>query len=155
MTKEVKSKLIEIGAGLVLYLNALFAVKQWNASSKVELLLYIFAYIVLSVKILWQTFYNIKHKKLFDENLLMLVATIGAMFVGRYREAVAAVLFYQVGNLVEAISLQRTKKSIAKFMDIRPSHANLKIAGGTRTVSPVELIPGNVIVVKQIGRAHV
>ena len=56
MTKEVKSKLIEIGAGLVLYLNALFAVKQWNASSKVELLLYIFAYIVLSVKILWQTF---------------------------------------------------------------------------------------------------
>lgn len=148
MTKEVKSKLIEIGAGLVLYLNALFAVKQWNTDSRVELMLYIFAYIVLSVKIVWQTFYNIKHKKLFDENLLMLVATIGAMFVGRYREAVAAVLFYQVGNLVEAISLQRTKKSIAKFMDIRPSHANLKIAGGTRTVSPVELIPGNVIVVK-------
>ena len=85
MTKEVKSKLIEIGAGLVLYLNALFAVKQWNTDSRVELMLYIFAYIVLSVKIVWQTFYNIKHKKLFDENLLMLVATIGAMFVGRYR----------------------------------------------------------------------
>ena len=62
MTKEVKSKLIEIGAGLVLYLNALFAVKQWNTDSRVELMLYIFAYIVLSVKIVWQTFYNIKHK---------------------------------------------------------------------------------------------
>ena len=62
MTKEVKSKLSEIGAGLVLYLNALFAVKQWNTDSRVELMLYIFAYIVLSVKIVWQTFYNIKHK---------------------------------------------------------------------------------------------
>ena len=148
MTKDVKIKLLEIGAGLVLYLNAIFAVKQWHASGKVELILYIFAYMVLAVEILQQTIYNAKHKKLFDENLLMLVATIGAMFVGRYKEAVAAVLFYQVGNLVEAISLQKTKKSIAKFMDIRPSHANLKVAGGAWKVSPSELTPGNVIVIK-------
>lgn len=148
MTKDVKIKLSEIGAGLVLYLSAICSVEQWHAGSKVELVLYIFAYIVLAVEILQQIIYNARHKKLFDENLLMLIATIGAMFVGRYKEAVAAVLFYQVGNLVEAISLQRTKKSIAKFMDIRPSHANLKVAGGAWKVSPSELAPGNVIVIK-------
>lgn len=110
--------------------------------------MYIFAYIVLSVKILWQTFYNIKHKKLFDENLLMLVATIGAMFVGRYREAVAARTILSGGKSGRGYFSAKNKKIIAKFMDIRPSHANLKIAGGTRMVSPDELIPGNVIVVK-------
>ena len=86
MTKEVKSKLIEIGAGLVLYLNALFAVKQWNTDSRVELMLYIFAYIVLSVKIVWQTFYNIKHKKLFDENLLKSPAQSSQRASDRYND---------------------------------------------------------------------
>ncbi len=148
MTKDVKKKLIIIGTGVALYLNAIFSVEKWQVNSKIGLGLYILAYIVLAFDIVQMIFYHIRHKKLFDENVLMLIATVGAMFVGRYKEAVAAVLFYQVGNLVEAISLQRTKKSIAKFMDIRPSHANLKVAGGERKVEPSELTPGNVIVIK-------
>ena len=65
----------------------------------------------------------------------MIIATVGAFFVGRYKEAVAAMLFYQVGKLVE-ISLSRTKKSIAKFIDIRPEYANLKIGNTEKIVPP-------------------
>ena len=78
-------------------------------------------------------------KQFLDENLLMIIATVGAFFVGRYKEAVAAMLFYQVGKLVEEISLSRTKKSIAKFIDIRPEYANLKIGNTEKIVPPQEL----------------
>ena len=86
--------------------------------------------------------------KFLDENLLMIVATCGAFVVGRYREAVGAMLLYQAGRLVEELSLSSTKKSIAKFIDIRPEYANLKEGAGERVVEPQELQPKQIIVLK-------
>lgn len=78
----------------------------------------------------------------------MLLATLGALLIGRYTEAVGAILFFQLGKLVEVISLTTTKRSIARFMDIRPEYANLKVGGGEERVRPQDLQPRNVIVIK-------
>jgi len=89
-----------------------------------------------------------EERKLFDENLLILLATAGAFAVHRYSEAVGAMLFFQIGKLLELISMSRTRKSIEKFMDIRPQYANLKISGGEMQVPPEDLNPRQVIIIK-------
>ena len=81
---------------------------------------------ILSISTYWELLKKIAKLHFLDESFLMVIATVGAFFVGRYKEAVAAMLFYQAGKLIEEISLSRTKKSIAEFIDIRPEYANLK-----------------------------
>lgn len=148
MAKDVKIKLIELAAGAGLYLGAIIAAGYWSVAGSWKLVLFLPAYIVLSEGIVWTIYKNFRKRHFFDENLLMILATAGAMFVGRHKEAVAALLFYQVGNLVEAVSLNHTKKSIAEFMDIRPDYANLKTGSGEKTISPGELRRGQIIVIK-------
>ena len=101
--------------------------------------MFLLPYIVSAISIYKEQAEKFLKKQFLDENLLMIIATVGAFFVGRYKEAVAAMLFYQVGKLVEEISLSRTKKSIAKFIDIRPEYANLKIGNTEKIVPPQEL----------------
>lgn len=148
MAKEVKVKLIELGVGTVLYLNAIFAANQWALTDRVETALFLLAYVALAAGVVILLVKNLKKLRFFDENLLMLLATIGAMLVGRHKEAVGAILLFQVGKLAEAVSLNKTKKSIAEFMDIRPEFANRKIHGKEVIVSPAELEPGHIIIIK-------
>lgn len=148
MAKEVKLKFIEMGAGLLLYLFAMFSVRQWDVYGRARLIVFLLPYLVMSLGIFWDMLKNLRKFYIFNENLLMLLATIGAFVIGRYVEAVGAMLFFQFGRTVEVISMTRTKKSIAKFMDIRPEYANRKLRYGEEKVHPKELHPGQIIIIK-------
>ena len=91
---------------------------------------------------------NIAHGQVFDENFLMSVATIGAFFVADYPDAVAVMLFYQVGELFQIIAVGKSRKSIAALMDIRPDYANVLRDGDVKTVSPEEVEIGEIIEIK-------
>ncbi len=148
MTEEARKKGIETGVGVLLYAAAWAVASYGTVSPAVETLLFLAAYTVLSVSTYWEQIRKILKKQFLDENLLMIIATAGAFMVDRHKEAVAAMLFYQVGKLVEELSLGRTKKSIAEFIDIRPEYANLKIGNKEKIVSPQELELKQVIILR-------
>ena len=148
MTKEARKKSIEIGAGLLLYIIAWAVTELKDVTGIPETVMFLLAYAVLSVTTYWEQLKKLTKKQFLDENLLMIIATAGAFAVGRHKEAVAAMLFYQAGKLVEEISLSRTKKSIARFIDIRPEYANLKVGETEKIVPPQELLLGQIIVLK-------
>lgn len=148
MAKEVKNKVMEIGAGSALYLLALCSVRYWNVTGTAELFVFLLAYVAMTAGIVCLMFKNFRKLHFFDENFLMILATVGALLIGKYTEAVGAMLFYQIGKLIEAISMSRTKKSIAKYMDIRPESANRKVGTGEEAVEPSELKAGDVIIIK-------
>ena len=97
---------------------------------------------------LWRAIRNIKNGQVFDENFLMSVATVGAFGCGEYPEAVAVMLFYQVGELFQSVAVDRSRKSISALMDIRPDYANMERNGELVQVDPEEVSVGDVIVVK-------
>lgn len=148
MTDEARKKGIEIGAGLLIYLIAWSVVSYRTVPLTGEMVLFLAAYVVLSLTTYWDQIRKIMKKQFLDENLLMILATAGAFAVGRHKEAVAAMLFYQVSKLVEELSLGRTKKSIAEFIDIRPEYANLKAGDKEKIVPPQQLELKQVIVLR-------
>ena len=148
MAREVKNKFMEVGVGSILYLLALFAVRHWDAAGGAELFVYLLAYIALTAGIFLQMVKNARHFQFFDENFLMVLATIGAMVIGKYAEAVGAMLFFQIGKLIETVSMSQTKKSIAKYMDIRPDTANKKSGSSEAVVEPSELNIGDIIIIR-------
>lgn len=114
-----------------------------------KFVLFLVPYLLVGYDVLWKAVRNIAHGQVFDENFLMCIATIGALAVGEYPEAVAVMLFYQVGELFQSYAVGRSRKSISKLMDIRPDSANLEDADGSvAVVDPEEVPVGSVIVVK-------
>lgn len=148
MAREVKKKCIEIGIGLLLYIIALVSVRQWKITEGVHLGLFLLPYIVLAFGVFLDMVKNLRKLHILDENLLMILATIGALVIGRHTEAVGAILFFQLGRMVEVISLTTTKRSIARFMDIRPEYANRKVRGMEERVRPQDLQTRQIIVIK-------
>ena len=114
----------------------------------VRLLIYLIPYLVIGWDVLWKAIRNIKNGQVFDENFLMSVATVGAFGCGEYPEAVAVMLFYQVGELFQSVAVDRSRKSISALMDIRPDYANIERDGELVQVDPEEVSVGDVIVVK-------
>ena len=110
--------------------------------------LFIISYILVGYDILKKAFRNITRGKVFDENFLMAVATIGAFFVGELEEAVAVMLFYQIGEVFQSYAVNKSRKSIASLMDIRPDYANLLIGKEIKKVSPEDVEIGSTILVK-------
>lgn len=148
MTEQVRKKGIEIGAGLVLYIAALAIVFYQDIPKAGETILFLAAYAALSLTTYWEQLKKIVSRNFLDENLLMILATAGAFVIDRHSEAVAAMLFYQVGKLIEEISLSRSKKSISEFIDIRPEYANLKVGNKIKIVPPQQLELKQVIVLR-------
>lgn len=152
MTKEVKVRFIELAVGAALCIG-LFAAEQYDywglaVTEEVRQVLILLTYGVLAADACWQVLKKLRRRKLFEENMLMLLATGGALAIGRHGEATAAMLFFHVGKLIESISLHHTKQSIARFMDIRPVYANRKRGMGEENVKPEELRPGQIIVIR-------
>lgn len=110
--------------------------------------LFIISYLVVGSEILKKTVRNIFRGKVFDENFLMAVATIGAFAIGEFPEAVAVMLFYQVGELFQSYAVDKSRKSIASLMDIRPDYANIEKDGKVEKVDPDEVKIGDIIIVK-------
>lgn len=134
---------------MILYVTAWGVTSYYTVSRNVEIVLFLLPYVVLSVTTYWDLVSMLIRKQFPDENLLMVIATAGAFCIGRHHEAVAAMLFYQVGKFIEEISLSRTRKSITEYIDIRPEYANLKVGRNEeKIVPPQELKLRQVIVIR-------
>ena len=111
-------------------------------------IIYIISYLIVGLDIVIKAIRNIFRGKVFDENFLMAVATIGAFAIGEFPEAVAVMLFYQVGELFQSYAVDKSRKSIASLMDIRPDYANIEKDGKIEKVDPDEVKIGDIIIVK-------
>ena len=144
MTRKQKKALYRILiAGALLLIAALLPVEGlWR------LPLFLIPYVIVGWDVLRKAALNIAHGQVFDENFLMCVATIGALVLGEYAEAVGVMLFYQVGELFQSIAVGRSRRSIAQLMDIRPDSANVLRDGELTEVSPEEVAVGELIAVR-------
>ncbi len=143
MNKQNK-RLHQIIFGAILLLTALL----FSAHKPIAFALFIAGYLIAGGNVLYKAARNITHGKIFDENFLMTVATIGAFFIGEYPEAVAVMLFYQVGELFQSYAVSKSRHSIAELMNIRPDYANLKRGDAIQQVEPESVQVGDVIVVR-------
>ncbi len=139
-----KKELIRIAAGAAIYAVALI----FALGDLIKLALFVAAYLVIGGDVLVRAVRNIVRGRVFDENLLMTIATIGAFAIREYPEAVAVMLFYQVGELFQGYAVGKSRRSITKLMDIRPDYANLLADGREQKVSPEQVSVGDVIMVK-------
>lgn len=139
---EQKKMYIRFGIGAVLFALSFLPISYFS------LILLAVSYIILGYDVLWSSLKNILKGRVFDENFLMAIATLGAIAIGEYPEAVAVMLFYQLGEMFQSKAMANSKKSISALMDIRPDYANLKTGNDIKTVSPNEVKIGDVIVVK-------
>jgi Cd2+/Zn2+-exporting ATPase len=119
-----------------------------DLSRTAELALFLISYLLIGGDVVWGALKNISKGRIFDENLLMSVATVGAFAIGEYPEGVAVMLFYQIGEAFQEYAVGRSRKSITALMDIRPDFANIKLGDEIRRVSPEEVGVGDAIVVK-------
>ena len=110
--------------------------------------LYIIAYLIVGFEVVLEAVENIFKGKVFDENFLMTIATIGAFAIGEFPEAVAVMLFYQVGELFQSYAVDKSRKSIASLMEIRPDYANVKRNNEISKINPEEVKIGEIIIVK-------
>ena len=108
---------------------------------------YMLPYLVVGYDIIMKAVHGILNKQVFDENFLMAVATVGAICLGEYTEAVAVMLFYQIGELFQSYAVGKSRKNISALMDIRPDYANVEVDGDLQQVDPDEVETGTVIVV--------
>ena len=158
MSKKLKKRIRRVGIGAAVYAAAVLLshlIPQMNGYA--ELALFLAAYFVIGGDVVKNAVKNIGHGQIFDENFLMMIATVGAFFVGDYPEAVAVMLFYQVGECFQSYAVNKSRKSITALMDIRPDSANVIRNGETTEVGPEEVEIGETILIKpgEIGRAHV
>ena len=135
----------KIITSLILFLVALII--DFN-NELINNILYIIAYIIVGFEIIGKAIRNILKGKVLDENFLMSIATIGAFLIGEFPEAVAVMLFYQIGELFQDYAVDKSKKSISNLMDIRPDFANVYRDGKVRKVNPSDVKIGEIIVIK-------
>lgn len=139
----MKKKEIKIVLAFILFLIAIIFDFKYIWINKI---IYIISYLFVGLEILTKAFKNILRGKVFDENFLMSVATIGAFVIGEFPEAVAVMLFYQVGEYFQSYAVKKSRKSISSLMDIRPDYANLCINKTIKKVSPDEVNIGDIAV---------
>ena len=145
MTPKQKKSLyrILISTGLLILAVLLPATKTW------KLLLYLVPYLLIGYDVLWEALCNLAHGKVFDENFLMGVATISALSIGQCPEAVAVMLFFQVGELFEDLAVEHSRKNIGQLMDIRSDRANLeKEDGSVVSIHPKEVPVGSILLIR-------
>ena len=141
----MKKSLIKIIISLIIFLIAIIVPFKSNIINKG---LYIIAYLIVGLEIVLKAIKNIFKGKVFDEHFLMSLATIGAFIIGEFPEAVAVMLFYQIGELFQDYAVDKSKKSITDLMDIRPDVAFVKRNGKIEKISPEEVKIGENIIVK-------
>lgn len=152
LNKKQKAMLWRILSAMGLYL-ILFIISKWNLlpilnTVPISVLVFLIPYGIVGWDIVYKAFRNIKNGQVFDENFLMFIATIGAFLVGEYLEAVAVMLFYQVGELFQNYAVSRSRQSISAMMDICPEYANIEVNGELKQVDPDDIAVDDIIVVK-------
>lgn len=158
MSKKQKKMLLRIIIAAVIWvagfvLEHVFA-EQIEAAGRVSLIgmlhlaVFVAVYLVIGWDILWKAIRNIAHGKVFDENFLMAIASIGAMVVGEYAEGGAVMLLYQVGELFQSVAVGKSRRSIAEMVDINPEFANVERDGEVTEVDPGDVAAGEVVVIR-------
>ncbi len=144
MNKKQKKVLIRIivAAALIVVLSLLPA-EGW-----LQFMLFMVPYLVIGYDILKKAWKGICNKQVFDENFLMAIATIGAILLGDYKEGVAVMLFYQIGELFQSYAVGKSRRNISELMDIRPDYANVERDGKLEQVDPDEVAIGTTIIVQ-------
>jgi len=144
MNKKQKKMLTRIIIAAVLLVILSFL----PVDGYLKMALYMVPYLVIGYDILKKAWKGILNKQVFDENFLMAVATIGAIVLGDYKEGVAVMLFYQIGELFQSYAVGKSRRNISELMDIRPDYANIEVDGNLEQVDPDEVEIGTIIVVQ-------
>ena len=144
MNKKQKKMLTRIIIAAVLLVILSFL----PVDGYLKMALYMVPYLVIGYDILKKAWKEILNKQVFDENFLMAVATIGAIVLGDYKEGVAVMLFYQIGELFQSYAVGKSRRNISELMDIRPDYANIEVDGNLEQVDPDEVEIGTIIVVQ-------
>ncbi len=147
-TKKIKKSLIQISSGFMLFLLGLVLEYSSFSIAFAAEALFFTSYLILGAPILWRAAKNMRKKDFLDENFLMSIATIGALFIGQWGEAAAVMLFYQVGELFQEMALHRSKKSIQNLLDLRPDKVNLLEGDKIMEVEPGDLLVGQIFLVQ-------
>ena len=149
MTMKMKKKLIFILVALLLFVGAFLCPAVLQEELPIlQTLLFVLAYLLVGFEVLKKAFCNLLKGHVFDENFLMSVATLGAFGIGELEEAVAVMLFYQVGEFFQSYAVDKSRKSVAALMDIRPDYANVYRNGEIIKVNPDDVNIGEMILVK-------
>ncbi|MDK2564305.1 heavy metal translocating P-type ATPase [Romboutsia sedimentorum] len=142
-----KKDLAKLIIGSIVYIFGIYQTAT-GFENQFSDLLFIVAYIIVGGEVLLKAIKNIIKGRMFDENFLMSVATVGALAIGEFPEAVGVMLFYQIGEFLQGMAVGKSRKSISALMEIRPDYANLKVGSQIKVISPEEVSVGDVIVVK-------
>ena len=145
MNDNMKKRLIRIIVAIVLLLAAVLIDFR---PGKINVIIYLLSYLMVGGDVILRAIKNIIRGKVFDENFLMAIATIGAMFISEYAEGVAVMLLYQIGELFQSFAVDRSRRSITDLMDIRPDYANVKRESKIIKMDPDEVNVGDFIVIK-------
>lgn len=143
MTKKLRKSLYKILWAVLFFAAALLPLPQI-----VKLSFFALSYVIVGLPIVIKALRNVKNGEVFDENFLMTVATLGAVALGKYPEAVAVMLFFQIGEFFQSYAVSRSRKSIAALMDIRPDFARVQKNGEWAEVSPEEVEKGSIIEIR-------
>ena len=133
-----------LAAGIVLF-TAGFILRNYTA---VSFILFFTSWLTAGYKVVFRSFANITKGRIFDENFLMTIATVGAFLTGQFGEAAAVMLFYKLGSILEEMAVNHSRRSITELMALRPEHANLKQGDEIIQIRPEEIKPGDVLVVR-------
>lgn len=147
MNKKQKKVLYRILLSLGFMIGIMILTSYVSLNIYVEVVLYLIPYLIIGYDILRKAIKGILKRQVFDENFLMAVATVGAMCLGEFREGVAVMLFYQIGELFQSVAVGKSRRNIAALMDIRPDYANMMIDGKLQKVDPDDVEIGSEIIV--------
>lgn len=141
---KTKTTLVRLFFSLILLLSGIFI----PLNEGLTLVLFIIAYLTAGYDVVWRAIKNIMHGQLFDENFLMTIATFSAIYIQQYPEAVAVMVFYQIGEVFQNIAVSKSRRSISELMDIRPDYANLVKGDAIDKVAPETVQIGDTILIR-------
>ncbi len=148
MTRQLRTRGIILLAGVLLFIAEIMVVSRYFVSDRTRFILFFIAYIVIGFNVFWVFSKNLAKKNFLNENLLIILATVGAFGVGRYEEAVVAMLLFEIGYMCEELSVDKTKRAIERLINIRPEYATRKVRGKEFKIAPSALKLYNIIVIK-------
>lgn len=147
MNKKQKSLLLRIILSSVIYVPLIIISKKASLPEVALCLMFLVPYFIAGYDVFLGALKSVKRKQLFDENQLMLIASVGAFATREFSEAVAVILFYQVGELFQSVAVERSRRSVSELMDICPEYANIEKDGKIEKVDPEDVSVGDVIVI--------
>lgn len=145
MTKKMKKNLQNI---IISFISLFLAFITKEKIQIISAILFIISYLIVGLPVLHKALKNMKRRKIFDENFLMTIATLGALAIGELPEAVAVMLFYQIGELFQSLAVDKSRKSVKELMNIRPDYANVEREGNLQKVDPENVKIAEIIIIK-------